>query len=188
MKCIDCGEETGSNRLKRCIPHRDAHTAAMVAEQNKRASDRMKARRAATKRKCIICDADTEHKKVKYCATHRALAADERKAMREKKAGEDWRAIEERKKAREAIEDAFIITPAKPWKPKPKPAPLMSAEEQSRYDRELDRRLYERCGYGHGEVRRLTAEEVESLSSRLSPPVDPVTVGYRDRLMTEGWA
>jgi len=65
----------------------------MVAEQNKRASDRMKARRAATKRKCIICDADTEHKKVKYCATHRGLAADERKAMREKKAGEDWRAV-----------------------------------------------------------------------------------------------
>jgi hypothetical protein len=188
MKCIDCGTETGSGRLKRCIPHRDAHTAAMVLEQNRRASDRMKARRAATRRKCVICGEDTEHKKVKYCATHRAMAAAERKSMREKKAGEDWRVIEAMKKAREEAEDSILVIPAKPWKPRPKPAPLLSHAEQSRHDIALDRRLAERCGYGHGDVRRLTKEEIESLSPLLSPPVEAVKVGYCDRLVTEGWA
>lgn len=187
MKCIDCGTETGSNRLKRCIPHREAHAAKMLADQCRRASDKMKAKRAATRRKCVICGEDTEHKKVKYCAAHRVMADAERKALREKKAGCDWRSIEDRKKRQKAAEDAFLVAPAEPWKRKPKPAPILSTAEQSRHDIELDRRLAERCGYGHGPVRRLAQEEIEALSPLLSPPVPAVQVGYRDRLMTEGW-
>jgi len=189
MICIDCGAETGSNRRKRCDPCRVIREAEKIKEANRRHSIKRAAAKKADPRKCIVCGEPTEHSRVPYCAMHRIQAAESRKDHKSKKHVANWRTIEERRKRQREAEDEILIKPAKPWKRKPKPAPIMTRAEQYQLDKELDKRLAERCGYNSSDPRSLSKEEIAALLPTLIRGPQRISyVGYCDRMMTEGWS
>jgi len=188
MICIDCGAETGSNRRKRCDPCREIRGAEKIKETNRRHSIKRAEEKKANPRKCVNDDKPTEHPRVKYCKECRIAAAQAREESKSKRVAVARVGTEERRKRQREAEDEILIVPAKPWKRKPKPAPIMTRAEQYKHDTELDKRLAERCGYRSSEVRALSKEEIEALTPKLSPPIPRVWVGYCDRMMTEGWS
>jgi len=189
MKCIDCGAETGSNRRKRCDPCRDIRETEKIKETNRRHSIKKTAERQANPRKCIVCGEPTEHSRVKYCAPCRIAAAQAREESRTKRVAVARIGTEERRKRQREAEDEILIKPAKPWKRKPKPAPIMTNEEQKRHDEELEKRLSEECGYNRSDPRSLSKEEIAALLPTLiREPQQQSYVGYCDRMMTEGWS
>lgn len=63
----------------------------------------------------------------------------------------------------------------------PSPKETRLDREQIRLNLEIDREIAKRHGYGHGEVRVLTREEIDALYPSLQPPEKPA--GFVDRLV-----
>jgi len=189
MICIDCGAETGSKRRKRCDPCRVIREAEKIKETNRRHSIKRAAEKKANPRKCVNDGKPTEHPRVKYCKECRIAAAKAREESKSKRVAVARIGTEERRKRQREAEGEILIKPAKPWKRKPKPAPIMTNEEQKRHDEELEKRLSEECGYNRSDPRSLSKEEIEVLlHSLIREPQRPSYVGYCDRMMTEGWS
>jgi len=190
MICIDCVvAETGSNRRKRCTTCGETHEAEKIKETNRKHSIKRAAERKANPRKCVNDDKDTEHPRVKYCKECRIAAAQAREESRTKRVAVARIGTEERRKRQREAEDEILIKPAKPWKRKPKPAPIMTNEEQKRHDEELEKRLSEECGYNRSDPRSLSKEEIAVLLPTLiREPQRQSYAGYCDRMMTEGWS
>lgn len=157
MNCIHpgCGAETGSNRLKRCVPHRFENEQQKIKEANERGQLKRLAKRAENPLPCKDCGNPTVGKSKRCQPCKDAARTNRHKIYPNYHLAKDGRTLGAEK-------------PPKPI-PRKAPAKLMTDAEQRRIDKEVSDRINRDRGYGHGDVIRYTAAEIAEMSRHVTP-------------------